>query len=184
MNYVDLVTRLKRKDPEALEEVICQYNAYVATIVFNTLEGFTDILDMQAVINNIFFTLWENAEKIDIQNYFDLKPYLGAMARNISLNEKKKNISHLPFDEHILVTVNDEFSKIELREMLLSALKELRTEYQIVLIKFYFQGKTIKQIAKEENQSESTIKTWLKRSREKLKVLLKKGGFIYENQLL
>lgn len=90
MSYVDLITRLKRKEPEALEEIIGQYNAYVATIVFNTLEGCTDILDMQAVINNIFFTLWENAEKIDIQNYSDLKPYLGAIARNISLNEKKK----------------------------------------------------------------------------------------------
>lgn len=71
-----------------------------------------------------------------------------------------------------------------MRELLLSALRELRTEYQIVLIKFYFQGKTIKQIAKEEKQSESTIKTWLKRSREKLKVLLMKGGVIYENELL
>lgn len=71
MSYVDLITRLKRKDPKALEEIICQYNAYVAAIVFNTLEGCTDILDMQAVINNIFFTLWENADKIDIQNYFD-----------------------------------------------------------------------------------------------------------------
>lgn len=91
MNDVDLITRLKRKEPEALEEVICQYNAYVATIVFNTLEGCADILDMQAVINNIFFILWENVEKIDIQNYFDLKPYLGAMARNISLNEKRKS---------------------------------------------------------------------------------------------
>jgi RNA polymerase sigma factor (sigma-70 family) len=172
MGYVELITRLKRKEPEALEEIIRQYNAYVATIVYNTLGGYADILDMQAVINSIFFTLWENAEKIDTQNYFDLKPYLGTIARNISLNEKKKNI---------FLTVNDDFSKIELRDMLLSALKELRTEYQIVLIKFYFQGKKIKQIAKEEHQSEATIKTWLKRSREQLKELLMRGGFIYEN---
>lgn len=181
MGYVELITRLKRKEPEALEEIIRQYNAYVATIVYNTLEGYADILDMQAVINRIFFTLWENAEKIDTQNYFDLKPYLGTIARNISLNEKKKNILHLPLDENIFLTVNDDFSKIELRDMLLSALKELRTEYQIVLIKFYFQGKKIKQIAKEEHQSEATIKTWLKRSREQLKELLMRGGFIYEN---
>lgn len=88
---------------------------------------------------------------------------------------------HLPFDEQIFLTVNDAFSQIELRKVLLDTLKGLRAEYQIVLIKFYFQGKTIEQIAKEEKKSPSTIKTWLKRSREKLKIALEEGGFIYEN---
>lgn len=181
MNYVDLISRLKGKEPEALEEVIRQYNAYVAAIVFHTLEGCANILDMQAVMNNIFFTLWENAEKIDTSKYSDLKPYLGTIARNLSLNEKRKRMLHLPLDEQILMTVNDDFSQIELREVLLDALKELRMEYQIVLIKFYFQGKTIEKIADKEKKSQSTIKTWLKRSREKLKKALEEGGFIYEN---
>lgn len=181
MNYADLISRLKEKDPKALEEIICQYNAYVATIVFNTLEGCADILDMQAMVNNIFFTLWKNAEKIDAEKYDDLKPYLGAIARNLSLNEKRKRMLHLPFDEQIFLTVNDAFSQIELRKVLLDTLKGLRAEYQIVLIKFYFQGKPIEQIAKEEKKSPSTIKTWLKRGREKLKIALEEGGFIYEN---
>ena len=55
-----------------------------------------------------------------------------------------------------------DFSKIELRDMLLSALKELRTEYQIVLIKFYFQGKKSNKLQKKSTNQKQRLKLGLK----------------------
>ena len=74
----------------------------------------------------------------------------------------------------------DSFSQVELRKLLLDALKELTAESQILLLKYYFQGKTLRQISEEEQQPLSTVKTKLRRSRQKLRSILEKGGFTYE----
>lgn len=181
MEYVDIITRLKKRDTKALEEIILEFHSYVARIVYTILQGYADEIDIQGVINQIFFTLWEKADKIDVKNYKDLKPYLGAIARNTAINEKKKVIQPLPLKEDMLGNVNEELSQAELRTILLAALKQLSTENQILLLKFYFQGKTISQIAKEERLPESTVKTKLKRSRAKLRIILEKEGFMYED---
>ena len=56
-------------------------------------------------------------------------------------------------------------------------LKEIgNTEYDI-FTKFYYEGKKVKQIAKELNLSVSNVKTKLHRTRKKIKQILKIGGF-------
>lgn len=90
MSENKLIIQLKKKDPKALEEIIEEYNHYVATIVYTILQGCLADIDIQGVINQVFFLLWENAEKIDIQKYTEIKPYLGAIARNTAINEKKR----------------------------------------------------------------------------------------------
>lgn len=88
---------------------------------------------------------------------------------------------HLELDEHIIGEVNEKLSQVELQIILSKAIKQLAKDSQIILLKFYFQGKTINQIAQEERLPEATVKTKLKRSREKLKEILVKEGFIYED---
>ena len=75
------------------------------------------------------------------------------------------------------------FADIELREVIYSALQQLKTEYQIILLKYYYQEKLIREIASEEGIPESTVKTKLKRGREKLKEILIKECVIDENEL-
>ena len=50
------------------------------------------------------------------------------------------------------------------------------TEYKI-FTKFYYEGKKVKEIAKEMNLTTSNVKTKLHRTREKVKDILKIGGF-------
>ena len=68
--------------------------------------------------------------------------------------------------------------------MILSALKELEPEEQMVLLKFYFQDKTIQVIADESGQPLPTVKSRLQRSRRKFRKILEERGFNYESQLL
>lgn len=181
MSCNELMERLKKKDPKALEEIIKEYNQYVAAIVYTIFHGYLAEIDIQEIVNQVFFSLWRNAEKLDPERYGDLKPYLRAIARNVSINEKKKFMQILPLEEDILGEVNESFSQVELKMLLSAALKQLSRENQILLLKFYFQGKTVQQIAEEENKPQSTIKTKLKRSREKLRIILEKEGVFYEN---
>ena len=172
---------LRKREQKALEEIRKKYNQYVSIIVYKILCGYSAEIDMQGVVNEIFFRLWENADKLDIQNYTDLKPYLGAIARNTAINEKNRIVQNLPLDEHILGEMNDSFSQIEKSQILQSAMAQLSKKNQILLLKYYFQGKKIKEIAEEENMPLSTVKINLKRSRSKLKKILEEEGFIYED---
>lgn len=180
MSLDELVIQLKKKDQIALEMIIRKYTPYVTKIVYTILQGQLPEIDIRGVINHVFFQLWENAERIQIEKYEEIKPYLGAIARNTAINEKKKIVSSIPLNEEELLDFQDSFSQIELQEILSAAMKELNSESQILLLKFYFQRKTIQQIAKEEHRPQSTIKTKLRRSRQKLRSILEKGGFTYE----
>ena len=163
------------------EKLVKQYHAYVVTIVYNILHGYLNEIDMQAVVNQIFFQLWNNMDKLDTEKYEDIKPYIGAIARNAAITERNKVMPHLELDEHIIGEVNEKLSQVELQTILSKAIKQLAKDSQILLLKFYFQGKTINQIAQEEKLPEATVKTKLKRSREKLKEILVKEGFVYED---
>ncbi|MCI8527338.1 MAG: RNA polymerase sigma factor, partial [Oscillospiraceae bacterium] len=63
--------QLRKREQKALEEIIKKYNQYVSIIVYKILCGYSAEIDMQGVVNEIFFRLWENADKLDIQNYTD-----------------------------------------------------------------------------------------------------------------
>lgn len=87
MDDLKMMERLRKKEQKALEEIIKKYNPYVSMTVYNILCGYAAEIDIQWVVNEVFFRLWENANKLDTQKYMDLKPYLGAIARNTAINE-------------------------------------------------------------------------------------------------
>ena len=159
---LELIQRLKKKDQKALGEIIRLFHQYVASIICRILYGQTDQTDIQSVINDIFFRLWESADHIKAGQENNLKSYIGALARNTALTEKKK-LRH------------------ELRSMILSALKELNPEEQTGLLKFYFQSKTLQEIADESGQPLPTVKSRLQRSRKKFRKILEERGFNYES---
>ena len=128
----------------------------------------------------MFFQLWQNSDRLDASIGSGLKSYLGTIARNTAINEKRKIRQLYPLEEHIIGEVPDAYDQVELRKILSDALKKLTPEEQLILIAFYFQGKSIKTIAAEQQKKESTVKSTLKRSRDKFRNILVKGGFVYE----
>lgn len=159
------------------------YVQYVAKIVYSILAFYSTEIDMQAVINQVFFLLWEKAEQIDTKKCEDIKYYLAAIAKHEVINERNKIRPHVELDENVIGNSAKVFADIELREVIYAALQQLKTEYQIILLKYYYQEKLIREIASEEGIPESTVKTKLKRGREKLRKILIKEGVIDENEL-
>ena len=124
--------------------------------------------------------LWEKAEQIDTNKCEDIKYYLAAIAKHEVIKQIRP---HVELDENVIGNSAKVFADIELREVIYSALQQLKTEYQIILLKYYYQEKLIREIASEEGIPESTVKTKLKRGREKLKEILIKECVIDENEL-
>ena len=67
------------------------------------------------------------------------------------------------------------FADIELREVIYSALQQLKTEYQIILLKYYYQEKLIREIASEEGIQEVYSKNKIKKRQGKAEGNLDKG---------
>lgn len=176
-----LINEMIRNNPAAINELIKKYNLYVATIVSRILYGYSSQIDIQAVINEVFFLLWKNAKNINTEKSSDLKSYIGKIARNSAINEKRKCLQfESSLDDHLIGDTTKEYDQIELRDIIMNSLKQLKKNEQILLLKFYFQYKSISEISDELKLPQATVKTQLRRSREKLKKILIEGGYIYE----
>lgn len=64
-------------------------------------------------------------------------------------------------------------------DIIKSTLKELKSQEYQVFIMFYSEGKTVKEIAKILNFSESKVKVVLHRVMKKIKTNLEDGGYSY-----
>lgn len=184
MDYSEVISRLKNKDAKALEQVITEYNHYVTAIVYNILKSCASAPDIQGIVNQVFFQLWQNTEKIDTDRFHDLKPYLAKTARNAAINERRKKRAEITVEDELLGNVDDALKLTELRYILNSAVGRLSEEEQKLIVSYYFYEMPIREIAGQLRLSESAVKTKLHRCRLKLKTFLEKEGVFHENDLL
>ena len=173
-NYYDeneLIRRIQKGDESALAIIISEYHAYVGKIVYSILGSYSHKIDLQGVVNQIFFTLWHKANK----------GYLGTLARNTAINEKKKCIPDYQINDEVIADISDDFNQVELRLLLANALRKLNKDEQLILVLFYFQNEKIADISRITGIPASTVKSKLKRCKEKMKKFLEEGGNQYEN---
>lgn len=162
-----------------------KYYNYVFTIIYNIGRESMTIEDIEEIAADVFVALWENKDKINI-GYKSIKPYLASMARNIAINRLRSIKSiELPLEEDCIILdingVEGEILNKELSDILNSCVQNLGEPDREIIIRYYFFYEKIKDIALELHMKESTVKTKLFRSREKLKTILMNGGIDNEN---
>ena len=155
-----------------LEKIINDYSSYVATIINNMARNNLNNEDKEEIVSEVFFILWKNKNKLDINKY--LSSYIAGITRNVVreyLRKIKINFdisdyenSLYSYDKIDLLDNNvEEISKIETK------LKNMKEIDKIIFLDFYYSSKSIKDIAKEQNISEFSIKQRLYRIRNKIK---------------
>lgn len=177
----ELIRRIQKGDESALAIIISEYHSYVVKIVYSILGSYSHKIDLKGVVNQIFFTLWHKANKIDLSKSVTIKGYLGTLARNTAINEKKKCIPDYQINDEIIADISDDFNQVELRLLLVDALRKLNKDEQLILVLFYFQNEKIADISCITGIPASTVKSKLKRCKEKMKKILEEGGNQYEN---
>jgi RNA polymerase sigma-70 factor (ECF subfamily) len=182
-----LIQGLKDQDENALNTCINRYHSYVSCIVANIIGQSFPKEDKEEVIMDVFLAIWNHADSINTELYTSLKPYIGTIARNKSKNKLRtlpKYSATALIDDEIVVDTKDFMKDIfnkELKEILLETLNKLSKEDRLCFIKYYYYQKPIRVISEETGINESTIKTRLARGRNKLKELLEKEGYRYED---
>lgn len=170
MTDAKALAQLQTGDQQALEWFIDRYSAYVGTIVNNILQDSMGQADVEEVTADVFVTLWKSAAKLLPLN---LKGYLGRVARSLALQKLRERTQELPLDEDILVLEEDSLiDKLEqeardriIREAVLAMPQPDRE----IFLRFYYYCQTISVIAEKMDMNPSTVKTRLKRGREKLR---------------
>ena len=183
MNEKDVLRALKHGDEAALAYIIDQYAAYVSTIVFNIIGASMTVSDVEEVSADVFLTLWMNADRVRPGK---VKAYLSGIARN-KAKEKTRKMGHaLPLEDDIIIlSGTDPQHELERREQagfIRRAILEMDHPDREIFLRHYYYCQTVTRISEETGIHISTVKTRLRRGREKLKDILRKGGYDVENQ--
>ncbi|SHG29897.1 sigma-70 family RNA polymerase sigma factor [Ornithinibacillus halophilus] len=168
MNHLKLIKKAKSGDSEAFEELLMLHGEQLYRTAFLYTGNRQDALDIvqetsykafvaiKTLKKNKYFTSW--LIKILINSAYEF------------LNKKKRDIP-LENIEQFLPQQDSTFSIEQLD--LFQAINNLRATYRDAIILFYFQDLPIKEVANIMNIPENTVKTYLHRGKEQLKVNLK-----------
>ena len=128
------------------------------------------------IVNKLQNGLLEN-KVLETSTYNPSNNYL----INTAINEKKKCIPDYQINDEVIADISDDFNQVELRLLLANALRKLNKDEQLILVLFYFQNEKIADISRITGIPASTVKSKLKRCKEKMKKFLEEGGNQYEN---
>ena len=182
MDEKQALKALKQRDEAALSWFIERYAPYVTTIVFHILGGSMSGCDIEETASDVFLALWKNAGKIRTGK---VKAWLSAAARNKARDRLRRAGCDLPLEEDVLAVSGEDVERdLVMREqarLVKRAMLHMEpTDREIFLRRFYYY-QPLNQIAEEMELNLNTVKTRLRRGREKLKEELRKGGYDVED---
>ena len=128
--------------------------------------------DKEEIISEVFFILWKNNKKLDynkaLSSYIAgitrnvVKEYLRTIKPNCNISEYENNL--YSYDKIDIIDNNiEEIHKIE------NKLKKMKEIDRTIFLDFYYSSKSIKDIAKEKNISQFSVKQRLYRIRNKIR---------------
>lgn len=162
---------LQRGSEQALEWFIDRYSAYVGTVVYNIIGGSRSCEDVEEICSDVFVSLWNNAAAIKGSS---AKAYLVSIARNKSIDLLRKSGQELPLEEDVL-SVGGMEEALEHRDELArvrQAVLGMDWPDREIFLRHYYYCQKIADIALEMDMNCSTVKTRLRRGREKLRSAL------------
>lgn len=165
-----------------IDRLINEYYGYVYVIVNNFKGVNISSEDIEEIMSDVFWAMWKNYKVLKKDVY--VKPYLAGIARNIIKNKYRNiNINYPIYDyeETIpdITNIEEVLEEKEQDKIIRYALKNMKKREYKIFMMFYYNSKSVKDIAKTLEISESNVKVILHRVRKKLKKDLIKGGYGY-----
>jgi RNA polymerase sigma factor (sigma-70 family) len=126
-------------------------------------------LDAEDAFQEIFMKIIEKAPRFNDDEH--KKAWIITVASNHCKNllKKKKYRITIEFNENYLLS-----NHVDEGNDLLHTIMTLPLNYRNVIYLYYYEGYSTKEISNILNQRDATIRTWLKRARESLKIMI--GG--------
>ncbi|QWB30289.1 MULTISPECIES: sigma-70 family RNA polymerase sigma factor [Exiguobacterium] len=167
--HTTLVRRAMKHDEAAFEQLVLLHSEQLYRTAYLYVKNEHDALDVvQETVYKAF---------ISIEQVKEPKHFVTWITKILIRNCYRVLEKQQPTDDILLhVPVQEDQSRDEHLD-LVHALSHLRKEYRDVLVLFYFHDIPMKEIASFIGITLNTVKTYLKRGREELKIQL--GGMDY-----
>ena len=168
-----------KEDVIDIDKIIEDFSGYLYTIIQNAGNFIKE--DIEEIISDTYLILWNNQYKLDLDK--KLSSYLVGIVKNL-IKQKYKVLNNIYENiesyEEILIT-NDGLDVViennEINRKIIELLNKLKQDDKEIFYEYYFYSRKIKEIAIENNVSESKVKIILHRTRNKLRKELLKGGY-------
>lgn len=144
---------------------LCEKSMY--TVAFSVVQNETDAAE---VLSEAIYRAYKNLRLLKKEESF--KPWILKIVHNTAVAYVRKNARFLLTEEIEIEEEQDALSpeaKMSLRE----AVTTLKQPYQTVVILYYYEELSIKEISKITGATEMTVKKRLSRAREYLRRMLK-----------
>ena len=160
-----------RKNELDIDEIINNYTNYVEKIISNMSNAINES-DKEEIVLDIFFILWKNQNKLDYNK--SLSPYVAGITRNVVKDYFKKKKIHYDISdfENSLYYENNDYELLENMEEIKKIENKLNKMKAIdikIFEDFYYNSKSIEDIAKELSITRYNVSTRLYRIKRKLR---------------
>lgn len=180
MEDTRLIQQLRRHSRAALEDAIRRYTSYVSVTVWRTLSAGSSASreDVEEVVSDVFLSLWEHAGELHADK--DLRPWLGAVARNKAIDRLRRAPAPLlPLSDTDAAPQPGPYETTEQREWaerLWKAVDAMDEPDRTLFFRYYWYGDRLKDVARALKLNLSTAKSRLLRGRKALREKLMEGG--------
>lgn len=155
----ELLSRLKTGDEQAFTEI---YNLYWEKLFFVAHKRLQSAEDAKEIVQNVFFTLWQKRQQLDIQN---LPFYLAAMTRYAvyrhMANEKRKAGLHRRFGVQKQDDGSLDIDNRQLLDLLLQFSESLPENFRILFLHHKLMDEPLETVAGQLGVSPRTAERYV-----------------------
>ena len=183
MKEEEIIKGIQSGDMICYEQLIDEYGTYLVRVIMKVSSGMLQTTEIEELCADVFIKVWQKQRTLEIETG-KLKAYLGAMARNhtINLMRSKGRREFIPLEEDSIdyETPEDSLVQEEDNKLVLAALNTLPEPDREIFIRRYFYMEKIIDIAEILHLNVQTVGTKLFRGKKKLERALKERGVAYE----
>ena len=176
MREETILQKMCARDPAGLEALMDRYLPYVSAIVWNILRDCMSPEDCEETAFDVFLAAWGQADDL---RPGQVKAWLGAVARHKAKNKLRGRGQDLPLVDDLLDLPGPDdpagaVERAEEQAQVRRAVFSLPPPDKEIFLRHYYYAQTVREVAAAMGLNESTVKTRLRRGRDKLKQLLTK----------
>ena len=171
-----LIQRLVGGDEMAFEILFYRYRGKVSNFVKKSIPPH---INLEESVHEIFLRVWMHKERLDSNR--PIEPFLFKIARNLVVDELRKNIEHKVYLQDGFfradLSVSDAGTNLEEKELQIwfrSLLDKLPSKRREIFIMNRFEDLSYREIASKLNISENTVDTQIRRTLDFFRKELKK----------
>ena len=175
MTEVSALLRLQHGKEDALVWFMDKYTPYVCTVIRYIIGAAMSEEDVEEVASDVFLTLWEQADRVCLDA---VRPWLGGVARNKARQKLRDRGLTLPLEEDLLIIdgtdPETDLEQADRDRIVREAVLAMEPGDREIFLRYYYHCQPIAHIARDLQIPVSTVKSRLRRGREKLRAALEK----------